>query len=93
MNLKENKHIWLPALLLIYFAIMAYQGRDILIVAHQYVRYFLTVGFELLVIVLLYFFLKKKKRIRLDREAMRRRTDALMKESESAELEEDNNNC
>ena len=60
MNLRKTKYIWLPAALLVYALIMAYQGLDILTVQRDYLRFFGTLGAELAVIIALSWFLRRK---------------------------------
>lgn len=64
----RKKHLWLPAVLLIYTFVMAWMNRELITVHHKYGFFFATLGAELAVITLLYFFLKKRERLRRERE-------------------------
>lgn len=68
MNFRRTKHIWLPALLLVYIIVMAYIGRDTLIVQGDWLRYFGSIAAELAVIVALAVFLRKKQKLQDRRE-------------------------
>lgn len=66
--MRKYKYIWLPSLLFLYFLFMTfYFGMDLLR-AGENLRFWATVGAELLVIVALIFFLKKRDRLRKERE-------------------------
>lgn len=67
-DLKQLAHIWVPILLVIYLAAMAYIGRDTLIVQKEYFRYFGSIAAELIVILALSFFLHKKFMLKKHRE-------------------------
>mgnify|MGYP005919745901 CR=1 FL=1 len=69
-QIKNTRYIWLPALLIVYLAAMAYVGRDMLLVEHNYLRYFGTIGAEVACIVALSFFLRKKYLLKERREAL-----------------------
>lgn len=75
----------MPAIILVYFLFMAWQGRDILLVQGDYLRFYGTVAAELLVIVLLSIFLRKKYQMKQAREAEMTR---LTKEHEECDKEE-----
>ena len=75
----------MPAIILVYFLFMAWQGRDILLVQGDYLRFYGTVAAELFVIVLLSIFLRKKYQMKQAREAEMAR---LAKEREECEKEE-----
>lgn len=68
MNFRRTKYIWLPALLLVYIIVMAYIGRDTLIVQGDWLRYFGSIAAELAVIVALAVFLRKKQKLQDRRE-------------------------
>lgn len=60
--MKIKKYIWLPLLLLGYFAFMTvYFGRDLL-VSGQTTRFTVTVVAELVVLTALFFSLRKRDR-------------------------------
>lgn len=66
--MKIKKSIWLPTVLLIYFAFMAiYFGKDLLLTGHS-TQFYLISGAEILAIVLLFIFLRKKEKYREERE-------------------------
>lgn len=66
--MRKYKYIWLPALLFIYFLFMTfYFGLDLLKAGEQ-MRFWATVGAELIVILALVFFLKRRDRLRKERE-------------------------
>lgn len=67
-NIKKDRHVWLPLLLLIYAGFMAWQGRDILLVQHDYLRYFGTIVAEVIIILLLAVFLKRRMKLKQQRE-------------------------
>ena len=69
-QIKSTRYIWLPALLIVYLAAMAYVGRDMLLVEHNYLRYYGTIGAEVACIVALSFFLRKKYLLKQRREAL-----------------------
>lgn len=69
-QIKNTRYIWLPALLIVYLAAMAYVGRDMLLVEHNYLRYFGTIGAEVACIIALSFFLRKKYLLKERREAL-----------------------
>ena len=81
MNLKEKRHIWLPLVLFIYFAIMAWNGRDMITVHHKYGQYFGIMAAEIIILILLSIFLKKKNQLRIDRRSLKKRTDDLIEEN------------
>ncbi len=68
MNFRRTKHIWLPALLLVYIIVMAYIGRDTLTVQGDWLRYFGSIAAEIAVIVALAIFLRKKQKLQDRRE-------------------------
>lgn len=62
------RHILIPAILLVYLAIMAILGLDGLRTgATTLTQYILTIAVTLGIIVLLYFFIKKRDRLREER--------------------------
>jgi len=65
--MKLPRHIVVPVCIFVYFCIMAYIGRDIITVHHNYLLYFGTVAIELVVLVALFFFLKKRDKLRRER--------------------------
>ena len=68
MNFRRTKHIWLPALLIVYIIVMAYIGRDTLTVQGDWLRYFGSIAIELAIIVALAVFLRKKQKLQDRRE-------------------------
>lgn len=60
---RFKKSIFIPAVLLIYLAVMAYMGRDKLIAGH-YLEYFGILVVTLLCIAILFFTLRKQEQIR-----------------------------
>lgn len=66
--MRKYKYIWLPILLSVYFLFMTfYFGMDLLRKGED-MRFWLTVGTEIVVLAALFFFLKKKERLRMERE-------------------------
>jgi len=66
--MKNNRHIWVPIVIGIYFIFMAvYFGRD-LIASGQYLRFGITAGVEILLLVALFFALRRRRKYRIDRE-------------------------
>lgn len=65
--MKLKRHITIPLALLIYFCLMAYIGRDIILKDSNYLLYFGSIALELAVIIALYFLLKKRDRLRNER--------------------------
>jgi LPXTG-motif cell wall-anchored protein len=64
MKRRNKKHILLPAVLLIYVAILAiitYPGYK---ASGNWSEYFSVIGISLLLVVLLFFILKRKQKIR-----------------------------
>ena len=80
---RFKKSIFIPAVLLIYLAVMAYMGRDKFI-AGNYLEYFGILVVTLLCIVILFFTLRKQEAIR-----ERRRKEQL--EREKPQGNNDNN--
>ncbi len=50
--------------LLLYAAVVALLNRDVLLVEHDYLRYFGTLGVEAVIICLVYIFLSKREKPR-----------------------------
>ncbi len=76
-GMKYSRAIIVPALLLVYLAVMAYIGLDgVRSGQTSLVAYIATIAVSLGVIVLLHFFLKKRERLR------RERLDDIRKNSE-----------
>lgn len=75
MKLPIKRHILIPAVLLIYLAVMSIMAYpDFRKGVHSPLFYFGVIGTTLLVIILLFFFMRKRDRLRQEREAdMRRR--------------------
>lgn len=65
---KFKKSTYLPLILFIYLAVLAYIGRDILL-RGEYTYYFSVVGLSILVIVLLHFSLKRKEKMKSQNKA------------------------
>jgi len=61
-----KKSTWLPLLLLVYLAAMAWIGRGELLAGH-YGYYFGITGFTLLCIIALHFFLRKREQLARER--------------------------
>lgn len=66
--MKRKRHLIIPALLLIYAAIMAYIGRDALHNPDGRLRYFITIAAELVLIVAVGFTLRWRDKMRQRRE-------------------------
>lgn len=60
----KKKYVWLPTLIGIYAACMAWFNRDAVTVHHEYTQYFVTLGVEAVILILLVIFLKKRDRLR-----------------------------
>ena len=66
--MRKYKYIWLPTILAIYFLGMTfYFGLDLLRQGEA-MRFWLTVGAEVVVLVLLTVFLKRREKLRNERE-------------------------
>lgn len=66
--MRKYRYIWLPSLLGLYFLFMTfYFGLDLL-KSGESLRFWATVGAELLILVALVFFLKKREKLRRERE-------------------------
>ena len=65
--MRDKIYIWLPAIILIYLAAMAFTFKDDLLSAGHYLQFYLTIAVELLVIILLFIFLRKRTRMRKER--------------------------
>lgn len=64
----RKKYVWLPLVLAIYAAFMAWFNRETVTVHHEYTQYFSTLAVEAVVLVLLAIFLKKRDTLRRQRE-------------------------
>lgn len=60
----KKKYVWLPLVLAIYAACMAWFNRETVTVHHEYTQYFVTLALEAVVLVLLAVFLKKRDTLR-----------------------------
>ncbi|MBR5844347.1 MAG: hypothetical protein IKY75_07185 [Bacteroidaceae bacterium] len=80
---RIKKSAFIPALLLVYLAVMAYMGRDKLI-AGNYLEYFGILVVTLLCIVILFFTLRKQEQVR-----ERRRREAEEQESATKKSQHD----
>ena len=68
IKMRKYRYIWLPILLGVYFLFMTfYFGLDLL-KAGEPVRFWCTVGAEVLILIALSFFLKKRQKLRQERE-------------------------
>lgn len=65
-NLNKRPAIIVGALF-IYMCVMAYINRETLTVYHDYIRFFSTLGAELVVLTLLFFFLRKREKLKRER--------------------------
>lgn len=70
--MKISRPVVIPAVLLLYLAVMAYIGRGELLAGH-YFYYFGVIAASLVCITLLHFSLKKRERLRREREEDMRR--------------------
>ena len=67
MKIKNNRYIWLPALLLIYGIIIGIAfGKDF-VRSGRTLQLILTLTADLIVCILLFFSLRKKKRLEEER--------------------------
>lgn len=66
---KYPKYIIVPSCIAVYFLIMAYIGRDELLVEKDYFSYFGKIVVEVVVLIALYFVLKKRDKLRKERES------------------------
>ncbi len=66
--MRKSKYIWLPLLLAVYFLFMTFYFGIDLLKAGESVRFWCTVGAELIVLVALSFFLKRREKLRRERE-------------------------
>lgn len=66
---KESKKPYIiVGALFIYMAIMALYNIDTLTVYHDYLRYFGTLGAELVVLTILFFVLRRRERLKRERQ-------------------------
>lgn len=66
--MRKYKYIWLPAIIGVYFIVMAiWFGRDLL-ASGQYLRFISIIVVELLLLVGLFFSLRRRERLRRERE-------------------------
>lgn len=82
MRHRIKNHILIPALLLVYFGIMAYVGYDNYRNPATRATYLVSLAFELGIIVILFFVLRK-------RDSMRRRREAIDRELTNRKKEND----
>lgn len=61
---KIPRHILYPLIMLIYLGVMAWIGRDRLLVEKNYLYYFGVIAADLVVIFGVYFFVKKRDKLR-----------------------------
>lgn len=73
-NLNKRPAI-IVGVLFIYMCVMAYLNRETLTVYHDYLRFFGTLGAELVVLTLLFFFLRKREKLKRERLEDLRRAD------------------
>lgn len=66
--MRKYKYIWLPAILAVYFLFMTFYFGVELLRAGESVRFWATVGSELVILVALAFFLKRREKLRMERE-------------------------
>ncbi len=83
---RIKKSIFIPLLLLIYLAVMAFIGRDILI-SGNYLEYFGIIAVSLLCIAGLYYTLRTQERMRAQR---RRELDELEQKTREKVKEDEN---
>ncbi|MCM1451140.1 MAG: hypothetical protein NC102_02690 [Clostridium sp.] len=70
MKLPIKRHIFIPAILLIYLAVMSIMAYpDYRAGVHSSLFYFGVIGVTLAVIILLFFFMRKRDQLRAEREA------------------------
>lgn len=62
-----KKPVIIVGALFIYMCVMAYLNRETLTVYHDYLRFFGTLGAELVVLTLLFFFLCKREKLKRER--------------------------
>ena len=63
MRRKLKRSWWLPAILAIYFAAMSAYFGPRLIAEGLALKFWLSVGFEVIIVVALYFALRRKERL------------------------------
>lgn len=66
---RSRKPLYITLALAIYAAVMAVVNLDTLTVYHDSLRYFGTLGAEIIILCLLYFFLHRREQLRREREA------------------------
>lgn len=66
--MRKYRYVWLPLLLGVYFLFMTFYFGIDLLKAGEAVRFWCTVGAEILILIALSFFLKKREKLRQERE-------------------------
>lgn len=66
--MRKSKYIWLPLLLAVYFLFMTFNFGMDLLKSGESMRFWCTVGAELVVLAALSFFLKRREKLRKERE-------------------------
>lgn len=72
---RSRKPLFITLALALYAVIMAIVNIDTITVYHDYLRYFGTLGAEVVILILLYFFLRRREQLRREREADLRKRD------------------
>ena len=66
--MRKYKYIWVPALLGLYFLFMTFYFGIELLKAGETLRFWGTVGAEIVILTALCFFMRKRERLRRERE-------------------------
>lgn len=74
---RPGKSIWLPAALLIYFAIISIMHAPIWIDAGQLWRFVATAVGEVLIVVALFFALRRREKLKRQREELDRKYERI----------------
>ena len=78
----SKKPYVLVGALFIYMCVMAYVNRETVTVYHEYLRYFGTLGAELVVLCLLFFFLRRREQLKKERQEDLRNAEARKQEQQ-----------
>lgn len=66
--MRKYKYVWLPTLLGVYFLFMTFYFGIDLLKAGETLRFWATVGAEVVILIALAFFLKRREKLRQERE-------------------------
>lgn len=78
---RFRKSVFIPSLLLVYLAVMAYMGRDKLLAGH-YLEYFGILFVTLLCIAILFYTMRKQEQIRERKQREQEQHDSSVSEED-----------